>query len=410
MKERKKYVFFSMNNFVKEGGGTIRMYGILNALSKNGNEVLFISNAKDYQGFDRGIKHIYIDFELNPSQKRRIQFLLAVFDSKIVVKAFKRFFTRLKSIFKSVESEEVYFFEYLDNSLGYCLLKKNIIPGYVNDLHGIATLEFDFQSKTKTNKLEKILFSFKKNIAERLDKKVICNSVKNIYASDAMKQFFEELYPVLYNKKSIIIPYLLPIDANKRKADKKLTASLSDKFSLNNKNVILFVGAFKLTGGVLTLIKAFHKIRKTNDDHVLILVGDGYEKTNCESYVSQNNLNDKVFFEGRKPYEQLTSYQDIADIIVCPDEDNSFSQLIIHVKYLDALLSNKIVINGSFKSVLELNKNENLSLDFTPSDVDSLSKTLEKAISNFDYLSDKYSKNKNHALNNLTYDSFLSVF
>jgi hypothetical protein len=96
------------------------------------------------------------------------------------------------------------------------------------------------------------------------------------------------------------------------------------------------------------------------------------------------------------------------DIIVCPDEDNSFSQLIIHVKYLDSLLSNKIVINGSFRSVLELNKNEDLSLNFEPSNLGSLSQTLEKAIFNFDYLSDKYSKNKDYALKNLTYESFLN--
>jgi glycosyltransferase involved in cell wall biosynthesis len=408
MEERKNFVFFSMNDFVKEGGGTIRMYGILNALAKNGNEVLFISNAKDYKVFNKSIKHIYIDFEVMPSQKRKLQFLLAVFGSSLVINTFKSLFQRLRSIFKSIEAEQVYFFEYLDNSLGYSLFEKNIINGYVNDLHGIATLEFDFQRKSNTNKVDKILFSFKKNIAGRLDKKVICSSVKNIYASDAMKQFFEEKYVELKNKKSVVIPYLLPIDVHKRFINEKLTTFLSKKFSLKKRRAILFVGAFKLTGGVLTLIKAFHEISRTYDDFILILVGDGYERDNCSTYVNQNSLNNKVFFEGRKPYEQLTSYQEIVDIIVCPDEDNSFSQLIIHVKYLDSLLSNKIVINGSFRSVLELNKNEDLSLNFEPSNLGSLSQTLEKAIFNFDYLSDKYSKNKDYALKNLTYESFLN--
>ncbi len=47
-----QYVFFSMRNFKRDGGGSIRMYGVLNALADRGHDVTFISNATTFVKFD----------------------------------------------------------------------------------------------------------------------------------------------------------------------------------------------------------------------------------------------------------------------------------------------------------------------------------------------------------------------
>ena len=75
----KRFVFFSMNDFVNEGGGTIRMQGILNELAKSGQEVIFISNAENKDGFHPSIKHISIAYKFSRNDKRRFQFLLGLF-------------------------------------------------------------------------------------------------------------------------------------------------------------------------------------------------------------------------------------------------------------------------------------------------------------------------------------------
>jgi hypothetical protein len=112
---------------------------------------------------------------------------------------------------------------------------------------------------------------------------------------------------------------------------------------------------------------------------------------------------------GRIPYDHLKTYHDLAVIIVCPDKQNVFSELIVHVKYLDALQSGKIVINGSFKSVKEVNFDQSLSVDFVPSNIDSLTNSLMYCLDNLETLKYKYSNNRKYAEENLTYASHINV-
>ena len=67
----KKLIFFTFNDFLIDGGGRVRMYGILNALAKeNKKEIILISNIKDKGKFHSNIKHIYLDLKITSNQKR----------------------------------------------------------------------------------------------------------------------------------------------------------------------------------------------------------------------------------------------------------------------------------------------------------------------------------------------------
>ena len=70
-------------------------------------------------------------------------------------------------------------------------------------------------------------------------------------------------------------------------------------------------------------------------------------------------------------------------------------------------MSGKLVINGSFKSVLEINKKQPLSLLFKPSDVKDLSLKMNEAIENYNVLTEKFDGSKQYALQNLTYTNFI---
>ncbi len=73
---KKKFVFFSVNDFVKEGGGTIRMLGIMNELAEKGHPVTFISNTTRFELFHPSIKHIQINFPISPKVKRKMQSII----------------------------------------------------------------------------------------------------------------------------------------------------------------------------------------------------------------------------------------------------------------------------------------------------------------------------------------------
>lgn len=67
-----KYIFFTMNSFAHEGGGTIRMTGIMNELAKRCNEVLFISNVTKEITLHESIEQIHIDLLFSATDKKNI--------------------------------------------------------------------------------------------------------------------------------------------------------------------------------------------------------------------------------------------------------------------------------------------------------------------------------------------------
>jgi hypothetical protein len=83
-----------------------------------------------------------------------------------------------------------------------------------------------------------------------------------------------------------------------------------------------------------------------------------------------------------------------------------YSQLIIHVKYFDALVSGKLVINGSFNSVREVNPDDFLSVSFEPSNVQDLADKIEYCMDNQEELQVKYKHVPQYVLDNFTYSSY----
>jgi glycosyltransferase involved in cell wall biosynthesis len=408
-----RFIFFSVNDFKKDGGGVIRMTGVMNELIACGHEVVFITNVQEQNKtrLDSNIRVVNIDYIFSSIEKRIFQTLLGLFPFYIVNFFFRKFFMRMKVISDlHIKQSRIYFFEYLDNSIAYWLFRNGLIDAYINDLHGVVPLEFKFQQKLAKGFKRKFMFFVKWIVSVILDKKVFDNAAGLIFASKAMEDYFCSKYTSVVSKKNVVLPYLLSPETSRKYVNEILKSELIKRYAIEKADiVILFSGVFKATGGVPDLIEAFHKVSEEFKFAKLLLIGDGVTLEECKKRVRKYNLEKKVTFIGRTKYEDLATYQDLADIIVCPDKQNTYSELIIHVKYLDALSSGRIVINGSFRSVLEINKNEGLSLSFVPSDVNSLSDALRRAIDEYDVLSKKYKANKLYVEDHLTYRSNVEV-
>lgn len=404
-----KFVFFTMNDFQKEGGGTIRMLGIINELAKLNTEIVLISNIHNPSKVNSKVKHIPIGIEFSRQDKRKFQFYLGTLDYKKLNQTYPELKNRLNSIFQELDRNPKFiFFEYLDNSIGYWLKKNEVIKGYVNDIHGIASNEFDFQAKRAKSLFSKFLLRVKKKISKQLDKRVFESADGIIYASEAMRLYFMKLYPSLKEKENYHLPYLLN-HQNVNPPNIELVNQLKKDLNIQSTDfVFLFAGAFKETGGVQDLIAAFGKVTEEHTNAKLILIGDGPAFEECKNLISSMKHSDAIHQLGRQPYDHLTSYQELSHVLVCPDRQNLFSDLIVHVKYLDALASGKLVINGSFKSVVEINQTKELSLLFRPSDIQDLTSKMIRSIEDYESLSYKFSASKDYTLNNLNYTNYIS--
>ena len=399
-----------MNDFSHEGGGTIRMQGIMNELAKKNHEVIFISNTTKFHLFESNIQQVALNVPFSRKQKRIFQGLLGIIPIFLIKMLYTSVFKKINNTLKGkFDNETVYFCEYLDNSIGYCLKSFGMIKEYINDLHGVATLEFKFQAQHTTSVKDKIKFYTKYKVSDWLDSKV-CNAAHGlIFASKAMEAYFIAQYPKVKDKHNYILPYVLSSGAITDKVDAELKQQLIQKYNRRpEEKIIFFAGAFKKTGGVPDLIAAFNGI-VNNYDARLLIVGDGPTMNECLALVKENKLEDKVIFLGRIPYHHLRTYQDLADVIVCPDKQNVYSELIVHVKYLDSLMSGKVVVNGSFKSVQEVNPDEMLSVNFKPSDVASLTQATIYSLDHYEELLVRYKNNVTYVSEHLTYASQVDV-
>lgn len=405
-----KYVFFTVNDFSKAGGGPIRMLGVLNALAKRGNQVTLFSNAEDHVKLPAGVENIFLNCHFSPADKRKFQALLSVAPVGIVNMVFNRQLSQISAVLNQVsENSEIIFFEYLDNSIGYWLFKNRVIDSYVNDIHGVATLEFSFQAQKANRLIDRLKFKLKYWSSTHLDKKVFGYARGFIFASNKMKEYFQNKYSKANSAKKIVLPYVLS-EVPDSHVDPSLFNKIKAELPLSHEEkVILFAGSFKKTGGISDLILAFKKVLPDYPYLKLLLVGDGPTMSECRDLVKSLELEDKVIFTGRTPYEHLPAYQKVANIIVCPDKQNDYSEMIVHVKYLDALASGKIVINGSFASVREINPNDELSISFRPSDVSDLSEKIKYCLLNEEKLKEKYQRNVDHVRTHLTYEQFIHV-
>ena len=186
----KKYVFFTINDFKKDGGATIRMRGIVNALAEADQKVVLISNAKLKKGFNSSIKHISAGIKISKREKRLFQIVLTLLPNFLTRLIFRNYYLTFSTIFEKEKINEqcnIIFFEYLDNSIGLFLNKNKVIKRYLNDTHGSARLEFLHKSPSRIS--ARVLNLLKYLLVKILDKQHYKNSAGTIFLSNSMKEY-----------------------------------------------------------------------------------------------------------------------------------------------------------------------------------------------------------------------------
>ena len=410
-KSKKQFIFFTFRDFSKHGGGSLRMKGILNALSKRGADVILISNTPTHIGFHSAIKHIPLDVYFDKKEKQIFQLLLGLFPLFVVNFIFSSKLNQLRNFLtkNNFYGRELIFFEYLDNSIAYFLKKNKVISSYTNDIHGIVPLEF---KETKSSGILKSMLMYIKYIAARkLDDKVFNFADSLIFVSESMKKHFYSLYPKIRDKENYIMHDAISKDFCEQKVDQKLLEKIKIQYKIEDQEqIVFFAGAFKDLGGVMDLVQAFILTCKKRSNVKLFLIGGGEYLEKAKELVEKEKAEDKVIFVGMVPYEKLKTYQHVADIIVCPDKKHPYSDKVIHIKYFDSLASGKIVINGSFDSIQEINKNQELSVNFEPSNINDLSDKLVYCLENIGELTIKYKDIREQVCSKYLYENNIEDF
>ncbi|MGY6411711.1 MAG: glycosyltransferase family 4 protein [Alkalilacustris sp.] len=142
---------------------------------------------------------------------------------------------------------------------------------------------------------------------------------------------------------------------------------------------VLFVGRLAAVKGVPLLLEAFARVRATNPEARLTLVGDGPDRTKLEGRAAGLGLTDAVRFTGYLDQDKVAAALAEADMLVLP----SFSEGL-PVVLMEALASRIPVIATQVAGVAELVRDGETGLLVPAGDVDSLADGLDRLLSDPD--------------------------
>ncbi len=148
-----------------------------------------------------------------------------------------------------------------------------------------------------------------------------------ILGNDFAKDWYKENFP---NVDTVVNPIIQKEERIQGFLDKTdhITKSYLDKYNLEGKNILLFVGRLVKVKNLNTLLNVFSTYLTTNKNSVLILVGDGCLKKELTGLVESLKIEDNVIFAGRYENEALYAWYRLADYFILPSISEVFGAVV----------------------------------------------------------------------------------
>ncbi|MDT2706169.1 glycosyltransferase family 4 protein [Enterococcus dispar] len=170
-----------------------------------------------------------------------------------------------------------------------------------------------------------------------------------------------------------------------------------------------FAGNIGNLQSVETIIKAAYFLKdKIEDDFLVLIVGDGVAKENCEQLVKKLGIADRVTFVGNKPLTQMPEYYRAADAMLLTLINNEKIAYTLPGKTQSYMAMGKPIvaaISGEAKLVIE---ESDCGWVSPPEDSELLSLNMLKCMSsNQELLNSKGKNGYKYYLNHFTKEKFM---
>lgn len=142
-----------------------------------------------------------------------------------------------------------------------------------------------------------------------------------------------------------------------------------------DKIIIGCVAKLRKQKGHKYLIEAFAEIARKRNDAILILVGDGAEKSNIENQINKLKIKDKVVLLGNR--NDIPEILQVIDIFVLPTLFEGMSNAV-----LEAMAGGKPIIATNIQENRELIRNGESGILFSTKNIRELSKILATLMEN----------------------------
>ncbi len=178
-----------------------------------------------------------------------------------------------------------------------------------------------------TSGVRRLSFRVNALFAHRVDmltRESVVRSDATIVSGESSYESIKKLHP---GAKLFIIPP--GVDVQKFNPSLSRQAARSKLGLPLNRRIILFVGQLIKRKGLAVLIRAFRRIHRGFPSSLLVLVGDGPERTPCLNIARRLGVLDAVIFAGAHGSDTLSSFYRAADVFVLPSFQEGFGIVLL---------------------------------------------------------------------------------
>ena len=117
-----------------------------------------------------------------------------------------------------------------------------------------------------------------------------------------------------------------------------------NRYDLNNSQVIIYVGSMEKIRHLDIAIRAFAKVKEKRRDVKLLIVGDGTDRVNLETFARELDVENSIVFTGQVSYFDVPKFIAASDIGVVPVPPLSGFKVSVSTKLREYMAMGKAVI------------------------------------------------------------------
>ena len=160
---------------------------------------------------------------------------------------------------------------------------------------------------------------------------------------------------------------VIPNFLNPNLIDEDIVKEIREEYAPNGTPMLIHISNFRPVKRVMDVMEIYKRVNDLKPS-VLIMVGDGPDRSKAEQFARENQLNDVVFVGNVKnPMELLSA----ADVMLLPSESESFG-----LAALEAMASGVPVVSSNAGGLPELNRHGVSGLMSNVGDVDEMAKQV----------------------------------
>ncbi|MBI3934186.1 MAG: glycosyltransferase family 4 protein [Acidobacteria bacterium] len=171
--------------------------------------------------------------------------------------------------------------------------------------------------------------------------------------------------------------HVIPNAAPGRLFDREVSGDrVKERYDLNGKQVVGFVGSFQPWHDVGGLLDAFHQLYQQDNSVRLLLVGAGPQRVSLEQSAHRMGLASAVVFTGSVPYELVPEFIAAMDVAVAPFR---WTQELLYgspIKLFEYMAAGKPTVAAALGQITEVVKHGETGWLYLPGDYEELAEGI----------------------------------